>query len=1716
MKFYKGEIFLATTQQDVIKKFMASLDTTTKSGTAALNEAIKACTNSKYTTIQAVIDKMVADCKSTNNATKFLNDYCGIILENNFVKYGSGWAINGSDSLTGNFDTGAITGSDAGGSTTAKTAESIVPESGSLINFTGNSFTTNGLTFELITYIKKDTYNNLSEHYKSLSYNSLTSAQKYIWQGLYTWWAKNSLDLISDSYGSNFGFDSNSSATVKKIHVYFTNENTNALAWVNPWPSNDYSTVQDLDLAVNMKYYSSVNTSDPNGESSNKSAGYLDRTLAHEFTHAVMGANINYFNNLPLFIVEGMAELTHGIDDERGGTILELANSSASLKSALNLSETGTASNGIPYAAGYMFLRYLAKQFADSTSTEETVSGPFTEGADYYENSTANTILSALGGNDTVRNNANNVQIYGNAGNDSIKNLSNYVTMDGGAGNDSLENWDGLNSYVTIYGGAGNDFVRNGGSKVFISLDDGADYAYSWVNYTTILSGAGNDSVDITGNYATVDGGTGSDSLYSQGSNNSVSGGDDNDLLYSYNKYNLFDGGAGNDSLSTNASNNTLKGGAGNDSIHYVHGGSNLIMGETGNDTVNILSSNNTVIGGTDNDLVSLSSSASNNLIRYASGDGNDTVYGFKTSDTLDVIGAKYSTVKSGNDLIVKVGSGSVLLKNAATLSSANIKGTLDSGSSSTSIFTEGADYYENKTANTILSALGGNDTIKNKAKYVTINGGAGNDEIYPLLFYSDYSFVNGDAGDDWLDNDAESVTMNGGDGNDTLRTAKNFFGNTPGEYSVLNGDAGNDFIYSNSYKITINGGKDNDKVSLDSYASNNLIQYASGDGNDTVYGFKTSDTLDVIGAKYSTVKSGNDLIVKVGSGSVLLKNAATLSSAKINGTLEGSNSSIFTEGDDEYVNDTANTVLSALGGNDDVFNSASNVQIYGNAGNDFLSNANGKNVIGGNNVTLDGGAGNDTLYNNGNNVLLLGGEGNDNIQNIATIGEGTTMNQVTVNGGKGDDVINITPYAKYARNNVVQYASGDGNDTVSSFDPYDMLHITSGSISKTSVSGNNFIVYVGDGRITFKNFADRILTVKLADGTVTTLRAESKTEETASWKISGTTATYGTNSKTLVTVSGINKNATVSNFSLDGKTVTLSANALGTSKVTISNGYTLALADDVATPSATSAAWKVSGTTATLSSGTSAGYTLSTDKKSVTYSVAKSSSTLTTIKGVNKKATAEDFSLNGKTVTLSANALGTNKVTISNGYTLALADDVATPSATSAAWKVSGTTATLSSGTSAGYTLSTDKKSVTYSKATSGKILTTVSGINENATADDFSLTGNIITLSESALDENSVAKVSGDYKLALDSNVTKSKTTSAGWSVKKTTATYKTAGTSEGYVLSDDEKSVSYTSEIESTTEITLKGLKSGLKSSGGKISGITLSDNSVKLSTSVLGKNGASVSGGGYTFTLSDKGRLKNIGKAAELNGSKKNDTLVGGKGADTLNGGGGKDNLNGGKGNDIISGGAGNDTILGGSGADSLSGGKGKDILSGSSGNDSIFGGAGNDSILGGSGTDYLSGDVGNDTLNGGTGSDTLTGGKGKDIFTYAKSTGNDIITDYTSADKIKISSGSISKTTYDGNDVIFKIGKGTLTVQNGKGKKISIVNSKGKTSTKTYSDSTSSNISELWFAEENNFVSSDNISSITENNLIPTSLEKIGTNNFENLTQENNFIAYSTK
>ncbi len=772
------------TQQDVIKSFMASLDKTTLSGTAAVDEAIQAC--SDFNSLQEVITQMVSDCRTVNNAKNFLLNYCGINLDND--------------------DTGAITGWDVGGSV-VKDSEDIVPETGELINFTGNSFTVNGLTLQL-----------------EENFDDLTDNQKFIWQGLYTWWAKGALDLIAESYGNNFAFDSNSSATINTLYVYF-GEYKNALAWIG---GSSY-------LGISNNYYgNNINTVNPNGLGSDPKF-YLDRMLAHELTHATMIANIECFSSLPDFIIEGMAELTHGIDDERRSLILNLADYPATIENFFKrLVYTGDTA----YSVGYMLLRYLAKQAA----------------------------------------NEDNV----------VNNTESEVTLNGTVSDNNIFN---CGDKVSIYGGAGNDGIENYSNYSYIDASAGDDWIYIKGHYVTINSGSGNDTIKEI-----------------QGYDNQVYTDEGNDLIIN----------AGG----------TIDGGAGNDTLISVEG---AVFGGDGNDL--IISASGTINSGKGNDTIDGSDTDKHGrLYQYANGDGADVIIGFNSFDTLEITSGTYSTMKSGNNLIVNVGSGSITIKDIyAESTKIHIK---DAGGNVVTLNdwsimsgTSGADSLYNVDNNVTISGLGGNDTIENYGNTVSISGGTGNDTIksegYEIT-------INGGEGNDYIDAAEENIIY-GDKGNDTII----------GSYSTIYGGAGNDSIISHTgssntvdggdgndiitsfdgaslmgglgddivslrmawYEgtATISGGIGNDTMYYGNFASDGIAamyygenkqnryraiyQYASGDGADVIEGFTKYDAISITGGSYSTIVSGNDIIVRVGSGSITLKDAKDIEELNIDGT---------------------------------------------------------------------------------------------------------------------------------------------------------------------------------------------------------------------------------------------------------------------------------------------------------------------------------------------------------------------------------------------------------------------------------------------------------------------------------------------------------------------------------------------------------------------------------------------------------------------------------------------------------------------------------------------------------------------------------------------------------------------------------------------------------------------------------------------------------------
>ena len=408
-----------------------------------------------------------------------------------------------------------------------------------------------------------------------------------------------------------------------------------------------------------------------------------------------------------------------------------------------------------------------------------------TKKADNYTNTFYGATINALGGNDTIYNRADNAVIFGGNGADRIDNTKDNVVINCEAGNDST------------FGGGVN---------------------------TTVNGDAGNDRLEFWGITPVIDGGAGNDKIFTHTKGAVIIGGIGNDLIENWDdNVGKFDDGDGKD----------------------------IILMGAGNDSLRNFGSGSTINAGKGSDHISLVGSSGNNLIQYAAGDGKDKIFGFNETDTLQVGDGKgtYSTKKSGNNVVVTVGKGSITLQGAASLERININSDMILTNSSkspvivdattqiidASIRTKAIKITGNGLANTIIGGSK-NDSLYGRAGNDSIVGNSGNDKLY------------GSNGDD---------TLVGGKGNDTLW-----------------GDAGNDKLYGGS-------GKD-------------IFIYKPGEGTDTIFDYELGDMLKILksngkdGGTFtnSTFKNNNLTLAIDGGGKVIFENINASDKFNINGTI--------------------------------------------------------------------------------------------------------------------------------------------------------------------------------------------------------------------------------------------------------------------------------------------------------------------------------------------------------------------------------------------------------------------------------------------------------------------------------------------------------------------------------------------------------------------------------------------------------------------------------------------------------------------------------------------------------------------------------------------------------------------------------------------------------------------------------------------------------------
>ncbi len=173
---------------------------------------------------------------------------------------------------------------------------------------------------------------------------------------------------------------------------------------------------------------------------------------------------------------------------------------------------------------------------------------------------------------------------------------------------------------------------------------------------------------------------------------------------------------------------------------------------------------------------------------------------------------------------------------------------------------------------NVVMNGGDGNDNIENYASSVTIYGGAGDDTINNNIVYGGGSNVKiyGEDGNDYIINLGDNVTIDGGTGDDTITNVNSNV--------TISGGTGNDSIFNGGSNVTITGGYDNDYIIVS--GSDNVIQYANGDGNDTVEIYSGATfTLQIdYSGQPTSVNSGNNLVVKVGEGSITFLDMASQS----------------------------------------------------------------------------------------------------------------------------------------------------------------------------------------------------------------------------------------------------------------------------------------------------------------------------------------------------------------------------------------------------------------------------------------------------------------------------------------------------------------------------------------------------------------------------------------------------------------------------------------------------------------------------------------------------------------------------------------------------------------------------------------------------------------------------------------------------------------------
>ena len=380
------------------------------------------------------------------------------------------------------------------------------------------------------------------------------------------------------------------------------------------------------------------------------------------------------------------------------------------------------------------------------------------------------------------------------------------------------------------------------------------------------------------------------------------------------------------------------------------HGDNILISGGDGEDSICTDGRGVTIEGGRGNDIIA-SKTTSGNVYRYATGDGYDIICGYNKNDTIQFtdgtqIGVANFSLKSGsNDLTIKVGTGYILLKDAAIDGNEFI--FTDSDGKKIGHWT----YWHGNFLD--------EEDIMHISPHPPVNILNVNLQNLNLLGDAPADLDNADSTDD--NSELHVQHVNGS----LTKTPLKITGDE--EDNSLIGGAGKDTIIGGGGEDTFVGGKGNDLFIHDG-GDVTIADY--GTGSDKVSLGNALDGFDV---------NDSDVILNAGTGSVTIKDAvgkkvtviengkSTTETYTFDGKTNSAGTSIkLTSSTQSFAADTKLvTIDGGLTNGATISGNEKSNKIFGGDGDDVLIGMGG-------NDTLFGGAGSDVfIYDSGNDVIL-------------------------------------------------------------------------------------------------------------------------------------------------------------------------------------------------------------------------------------------------------------------------------------------------------------------------------------------------------------------------------------------------------------------------------------------------------------------------------------------------------------------------------------------------------------------------------------------------------------------------------------------------------------------------------------------------------------------------------------------------------------------------